>query len=79
VRLLPPTHFDSAKDLPLTIFDYPFYEQWIQWCRSKANQLSRLSYFPWRARDVEMAVTTAQRTDLKLPPIALEQSFKAKG
>jgi hypothetical protein len=76
VRLFPPTHFENK---PLTISDFPFYEWWIQWCRSKAHQLTELSGSPWRARDVEMAVSTAQRRDLRLPPIALEQSWRAKG
>jgi hypothetical protein len=78
-RLLPPTYFDLAKDLSLTIFDYPFYEQWIPWCQLKSKQLTELSGSQWRARDVEVAVSTAQRTGLELPPVTVEQSFKAQG
>jgi hypothetical protein len=37
-RLLLSTHFDPVENKPLMIFDFPFYEGWIQWCRSKADK-----------------------------------------
>jgi hypothetical protein len=61
--LVQPMHFDPTKHRALTIADYELYEQWIRWCQLKSRQLTELSGFPWRARDVEMAVSTAQRMD----------------
>ena len=39
--------------------------QWIQWCRETAIELGP----DWTPRDVEMAVFTAQRSGLLLPPL----------
>ncbi|MEI6293879.1 MAG: hypothetical protein WCP36_09350 [Methanomicrobiales archaeon] len=39
--------------------DFPFYLHWIRWTRHMAKKLSAATNFPWRARDVEMAVFTA--------------------
>ena len=49
---------------------WPFVESWIGWCRSTACELSRRTDLVWRARDVEMAVFTAQRCSLTLNPLA---------
>ena len=49
---------------------WPFVESWIAWCRFTAWKLSRCSGRRWRARDVEMAVFTAQRKPLRLDPLA---------
>ena len=49
---------------------WPFVESWLRWCRSTACKLSERTGFAWRARDVEMAVFTAQRSD---PPLKLNK------
>jgi hypothetical protein len=50
--------------------DWQFYLKWIEWCRSSAKLLAELTAFPWRARDVEMAVFTNARSGSELlPPI----------
>lgn len=41
--------------------DFPNYKNWVAWCREVAQVLTGLTDFRWRARDVEMAVFTAQR------------------
>ena len=48
---------------------WPFIESWIAWCRFTAGKLNRRTGCAWRARDVEMAVFTAQRFDLRLTPL----------
>ena len=48
---------------------WPFVESWIAWCRFTAWRLSQSTGRAWRARDVEMAVFTAQRTSLALEPL----------
>ena len=48
---------------------WPFIESWIAWCRFTAGELNRRAGCAWRARDVEMAVFTAQRFDLRLTPL----------
>ena len=48
---------------------WPFVESWIAWCQFTAGKLSQCSGCTWRARDVEMAVFTAQRAR-KLDPLA---------
>lgn len=45
--------------------DFPNYLNWINWCREMAHKLSRVIKEEWRARDVEMAVFTAQRNKQK--------------
>ena len=40
---------------------WPFVESWIRWCRFTACKLEKLTGDTWRARDVEMAVFTAQK------------------
>ena len=54
---------------------WPFVESWIKWCQFTAKVLSRCTGCSWRARDVEMAVFTAQRAkqkglDMPLTPLA---------
>ena len=46
-----------------------FIQDWIKSCRHTANTLSHGSGEHWRARDVEMAVFTAQRSGLPLNPL----------
>lgn len=41
--------------------DWQFYVSWIEWCQFAASRLTELRGWEWRARDVEMAVFTAQR------------------
>ena len=49
---------------------WPFVDSWIRWCRFTACKLEKLTGETWRARDVEMAVFTAQRDGrLKLNPL----------
>lgn len=42
---------------------------WMAWCQTMAAKLSQRTGFFWRARDVEMAVFTAQRYGLELNPL----------
>ncbi len=49
---------------------WSFVESWIEWCRSTAHKLSQCTDFAWRARDVEMAVFSAQRHQLPLRRLA---------
>ena len=53
----------------LTESHWRFIESWITWCRFTARKLSQRTESPWRARDVEMAVFTAQRRKLSLTPL----------
>ena len=49
---------------------WAFVESWIAWCRFTAAILAQRSERGWRARDVEMAVFSAQRShDLTLRPL----------
>lgn len=43
-----------------------FVQDWINWCRRMAKILCYLTGEPWRARDVEMAVFTAQGSKGKI-------------
>ena len=45
---------------------WSFVNSWIEFCQLKARSLSREPGPKWRARDVEMAVFTAQRCGLEL-------------
>ena len=60
---------DLSSDEVLRESHWPFVESWIKWCRFTACKLERLTGETWRARDVEMAVFTAQRAGLKLNPL----------
>lgn len=46
--------------------DFPNYLNWVRWCCEEAGVLTRLTREEWRARDVEMAVWSAQRNGIKL-------------
>ena len=50
--------------------DFVNYLNWIVWCTEISEILTRLTKEKWRARDVEMAVFTAQRNNLFLNPLA---------
>ena len=43
-----------------------FMVSWIRWCRCTARKLQVLTGCEWSARDVEMAVFTAQKNCLPL-------------
>jgi hypothetical protein len=64
-QLVTPHHPNGG----LTMADFDFYKSWILWCRYTAHKLSNLTRMAWRARDVEMAVFTAQRDDINLAPL----------
>jgi hypothetical protein len=49
--------------------DFDNYLNWIAWCKEISEILTRLTKEKWRARDVEMAVFTAQRNNLLLNPL----------
>ena len=49
--------------------DFDNYLNWILWCREIAEVLTGITGNKWRARDVEMAVFTAQRNKLFLNPL----------
>ena len=49
----------------LTERHWEYVRDWIVWCRNTAMRLGS----EWTARDVEMAVFTAQRNKWKLPPL----------
>jgi hypothetical protein len=46
--------------------DFPNYLNWIFWCQEMAHVLTEMNGEKWRARDVEMAVFTAQRSGMTL-------------
>jgi len=46
--------------------DFPNYLNWVNWCQEVAQVLTELTSKQWRARDVEMAVFTAQRNGITL-------------
>jgi hypothetical protein len=49
--------------------DFNNYLNWVAWCRETSELLTKLNRIKWRARDVEMAVFTAQRNKLYLNPL----------
>jgi len=49
--------------------DFDSYLNWINWCNEISEVLTRLTTEKWRARDVEMAVFTAQRNNVFLNPL----------
>lgn len=51
--------------------DFTSYRSWVLWCRDMARVLTNSTNFNWRARDVEMAIFTAQRNCLNLNEINL--------
>ncbi len=46
--------------------DFSNYLNWVAWCQEVAHVLIKLTGEEWRARDVEMAVFTAQREGMVL-------------
>lgn len=62
----------ERKYTTIAISDFKAYLKWALWCREIARLLSSMVpiEFGWRARDVEMAVFTAQDKGLKLNPIS---------
>jgi len=46
--------------------DFSSYLRWVHWCREVAQVLTNLTAQRWRARDIEMAVFTAQRNGMAL-------------
>ena len=46
--------------------DFNNYLNWVNWCKEIAQRLTELTNNDWRARDVEMAVFTAERSNLPL-------------
>jgi len=46
--------------------DFSNYLDWVAWCQEVAHILIKLTGEEWRARDVEMAVFTAQRKGMVL-------------
>jgi hypothetical protein len=57
-------NFTSLRDN-----DFDNYLNWIEWCREISVMITKLTHDNWRARDVEMAVFTAQRNNLMLNPL----------
>ena len=49
---------------------WTFIKSWIFWCEFTACILTRRTRYAWRARDVEMAVFTAQRCGMPLNPLS---------
>jgi len=49
--------------------DFNNYLNWVMWCRKTSELLTIQTSEKWRARDVEMAVFTAQRNNLVLTPL----------
>lgn len=49
--------------------DFLNYKKWVAWCREVADVLTALTDLQWRPRDVEMAVFTAKRREVKLNPL----------
>ena len=46
--------------------NFDSYLNWIKWCQETSKILTRSTKNSWRARDVEMAVFTAQRENISL-------------
>jgi len=75
--VLPKSLNSSNKVLNLNMRDFDFMTQWVKWCQHRADRLTQLTDgFPWRARDVEMAVFRAwgeksakKHPELNLPPV----------
>jgi hypothetical protein len=56
----------SASSLRGTDKNFVSYVNWVHWCQEVSTVLTKLSAIPWRVRDVEMAVYTAERSEGKL-------------
>ena len=59
----------NLKDGVLYERHWPFICAWMEWCQHTAGILTDHTGRHWRARDVEMAVFTAQRSSLTLNPL----------
>ena len=59
----------ALKQGVLMEIHWQFIQSWIAWCRFTARELGQRTGFAWRARDVEMAVFTAQKRELSLTPL----------
>ena len=71
VVLSRPPMFTPNKTV-LTEGDWGFVQSWINWCRHTRDILNKRCKFTkrdWTARQVEMAVFTAQRDGLTLKPL----------
>lgn len=55
--------------------DFENYLNWVLWCKEMSLLLSEKTEIKWRARDVEMAVFTSQRSRLHLNPISVENKL----
>ena len=59
----------KRRNTTITDLDFGAYLTWVKWCQEKAGILSNhMPNIKWRARDVEMAVYTAQAQGLLLNP-----------
>lgn len=73
-----PKHNES-RDNQLTRFnstspmdgDFQNYMNWVRWCRESAKYLSEKTNIEWRARDVEMAVYSANVNGYELEVLQL--------
>lgn len=67
-RLVPPARYLRVSHATvLTLADFDFVGAWTAWCRYTAAKLSAHTGHHWGARDVEMAVFQAARTNTPLP------------
>ena len=64
-----PGEIDRVPTAAIKESHWPFVASWMAWCRTMSAEFSRRTGFFWRARDVEMAVFTAQRCGLELNPM----------
>ena len=64
-----PGDINRVPSQTITESHWYFVESWMEWCQSTARKLSDGIGPVWRARDVEMAVFTAQRCELPLNPL----------
>lgn len=56
-QFVSPTYgYTSLRDV-----DFPNYKNWVNWSNEMAHILTNKTSIKWRARDVEMAIFTAQR------------------
>ncbi|MBM4294382.1 MAG: hypothetical protein FJ126_05675 [Deltaproteobacteria bacterium] len=63
------TNFNYNGQGVLTENDFTNYLHWVGWCRETSEILTRQTGEKWRARDVEMAVFTAQDKKIGLNPL----------
>lgn len=63
---LSPFNLNPLFPLKATGDNFHSYMNWVKWCREVSSVLTKLSTIPWGARDVEMAVYTAERSEGKV-------------